>query len=184
MVCTQCFPSDQLTPSSLHRHLAHNLVTTISLLLTTYHQDGRSGRVSTSSEWPLCNTTKHQTWFNSITHPLTAELYVLNVNWGPIHSLLWGPAWVTISTCESHLSSDSESSCLDSRLEGVGKQSGTTMSGFVGDRGGCSSLECGGRRSIHWAFGWTSSSMAVSSHIFSLGIPEQARMLVFTASSD
>ena len=184
-MCTQCFPSDQLTPSSLHQHLAHTLVTTISLLLTTmYHQDRSTARVSTSPAQPLCNTNKYQTWFISITHPLTAELYVLNVNWGPIHSLLWGPAWVTISTCDSHLSSDSESSCLDSRLEGVGKQSGSTISGFVGDRGGCNSLECGGRRSIHWALGWTSNSIAVSSHIFSLGMPEQAQMLVFRAPSD
>lgn len=152
------------------------------MVTTMYHQDGNRARVRTAQ--PQHNTNKYHTWFNSVTHPLTAELYVLKVNWGPIHSLLWGPAWVTISTCDSHLSSDSGSSCLDSQPDGVGKQFGSTISGFVGDSGGCSSLECGGRRSIHWAFGWTSSSMAVSSHIFSLGIPEQAQMLVLRAPSD
>jgi hypothetical protein len=131
--------------------------------------------------WQQCSAT-NTTKTVSVTNPLTAELYVLNVNWGPIQSLRWGPAWVTISTCDSHLSSDSESSSLDSQLEGVGKRSGTTINGFVGDSGGCSSLECGGRSSIHWAFGRTSSSMAVSSQTFSLGIPEHVHTLLFKAS--
>ena len=34
-----------------------------------------------------------------------AVLKVLKQNCGPIHSLRWGPTWVTISTCDSHLSS-------------------------------------------------------------------------------
>ena len=112
-----------------------------------------------SWHWPPCHSI-------SITYPLGA-LYVLKTNCGPIHSLLCGPAWVTISTWLSQ-----RSSAVSNCFEVLGEFK-LLNNGLEDGRGGTISREFGVLNKGHCPLGSTSNSIVVSSQTFSFGTPER-----------
>lgn len=102
----------------------------------------------------------------SVTYPL-GVLYVLNINWGPIHRRRCGPLDVTISTCDSQRSSLSDASAsVEFSLISM-RLLNSQLSNGSGAR---ISMELSLRRRFHCAFASTCRSMGESSFCLLVGM--------------
>ena len=114
-----------------------------------------SGRQVMSRSWVTIESLKRRfcnhLWTLRIsgkTNPSLAGLKVLKQNCGPIQSLRCGPTWVTISTCDSHLSSWPPLGCLD-KGDSRPKYK-ESISGFPWFKGGWRSFVAFGGFKVHW----------------------------------
>lgn len=98
------------------------------------------------------------------------------MNCGPIHKRRWGPACVTISTCDNQRSSRSSVPKCPSWLVSKFKLLSMTRSLISqlsnGSGGDSSAWKFDRKPRIHCAFGSTSNSIGVSSQTFSFGMPK------------